>query len=108
MHRPAVSLCLLAAAMAHVLAIPPNITQGLLTHEPPTVNISFIKEVTLTIQPQDFELTPHDEEEVASFLQSSLHLLDPIMRFFDGFVSGWMSPPPQPARPSDPRLLHIA
>ena len=109
MHRPAVSLCLLAAAMAHVLAIPPNITQGLLMHEPspPTVNISFIKEVTLTIQPQDFELTPHDEEEVASFLQSSLHLLDPIMRFFDSFVGGWMSPPP-PVPPSDPRLLSIA
>ena len=107
MHRPAVSLCLLAAAMAHVLAIPPNITQGLLMPSPPTVNISFIKEVTLTIQPQDFELTPHDEEEVASFLQSSLHLLDPIMRFLDGFISGWTSPQ-QPALPSDPRLLRIA
>ena len=109
MHRPAVSLCLLAAAMAHVLAIPPNITQGLLMHEPspPTVNISFIKEVTLTIQPQDFELSPHDEEEVSSFLQSSLHLLDPIMRFLDGFISGWTSPQ-QPALPSDPRLLRIA
>lgn len=60
---------------------------------PPTVNISFIKEVTLSVAPQDFELTPHDEQEVASFLESGLRLLDPIMRFFDGLV-GW-SPPPQ-------------
>ena len=106
MHQPLLSVCLLAAAMAHILAVPPNVTHGLV-HEPPTINISFIKEVTLTIQPQDFELTPHDAQEVSSFLQSSLHLLDPIMRFFDSFVGGWMSPPP-PVPPSDPRLLSIA
>ena len=106
MHQPLLSVCLLAAAMAHILAVPPNVTHGLV-HEPPTINISFIKEVTLTIQPQDFELSPHDEEEVSSFLQSSLHLLDPIMRFLDGFISGWTSPQ-QPALPSDPRLLRIA
>ena len=95
MHRPAVSLCLLAAAMAHVLAIPPNITQGLLMPSPPTVNISFIKEVTLSVAPQDIELTPQTEQEVSSFLESALRLIDPIMRFFSGLGSSWSAPSEQ-------------
>jgi hypothetical protein len=68
----------------------------------PSINISFVKEVTLSVQPQDFDLTPHQEQEVSSFLETGLRLLDPIMRFFEGFIS----PPAEP--PRDQRFLHIA
>jgi hypothetical protein len=86
---------ILVVSVAHALAVPPNATAALVqSHERPTVNISFIKEVTLSVQPQDFELTPQDQLEVSSFLSSGLRLLDPIMRFFDGLVGGW-SPPAQ-------------
>ncbi len=99
-HIP-LSVILLVAAMAHVLAIPPNITEGLVHHrEPPIVNISFIKEVTLSVQPQDFEFSPQDQEQVASFLDSGLRLLDPIMRFFDSLMG---SPPRPTPEQLDPR-----
>jgi hypothetical protein len=90
MRDPRLSLCLLVAAMAHVLALPPNATDGLVQHhrEPPIVNISFIKEVTLSVQPQDFEFSPQDQQQVTSFLDSSLRLLDPIMRFLDSLMGG--------------------
>ena len=106
--------CLLLFSVAYAIAVsPPNITapDSLLLPHPqdsyPSINISFIKEITLSVQPQDFDLSPHQEEEVSTFLESGLRLLDPIMRFFDSFVGGWMSPPP-PVPPSDPRLLSIA
>ena len=96
-HVP-LSACLLIAAMAHVLAIPPNITDGLVHHrEPPVVNISFIKEVTLSVQPQDFEFSPQDQAQVESFLDSGLRLLDPIMRFFDSLMG-------KPSEHVDPRF----
>jgi hypothetical protein len=63
--------------------------------EVPSINISFIKEVTLTVAPQDLALTPHQEQEVSSFLESGLRLLDPIMRFFEG-LAGWQHDPPHP------------
>jgi hypothetical protein len=61
------------------------------------INISFIKEVTLSVQPPDFvELVQDgDQQQVESFLSSSLRLLDPIMRFFDAFFG----PQPQSAAP---------
>jgi hypothetical protein len=54
----------------------------------PSINISFVKEVTLTIAPQDLALSPHEEQEVSSLLESGLRLLDPIMRFFEGLAGG--------------------
>jgi hypothetical protein len=62
------------------------------------------------VQPQDFDLSPHQEEEVSTFLESGLRLLDPIMRFFDGLVGSWsparqQNPPPPP---QDQRFLSIA
>ena len=94
-----VSILLLLAVLAGAV-IPPNDsdTSPLAppVDLPPTVNITFIKEVTLTVSPADLELTPHEEQEVAGFLESGLRMLDPIMRFFDGLV-GW-TPPPQPER----------
>jgi hypothetical protein len=89
---------ILVVSVAHALAVPPNITAHVMRHEPPTVNISFIKEVTLSVQPQDFELTPQDQLQVSSFLSSGMRLLDPIMRFFDGLIGGW-TPPPQEQHP---------
>lgn len=56
-------------------------------HEP-SINISFVKEVTLTIAPQDLPLSPHEEQQVSSLLESGLRLLDPIMRFFEGLAGG--------------------
>ena len=90
-------ILLLLAVLAGAV-VPPNNTLPLAmpVDLPPTVNITFIKEVTLTVSPADLELTPHEEQEVAGFLESGLRMLDPIMRFFDGLV-GW-SPPPQPER----------
>jgi len=115
---------LLLCSMVYVISVPPpNISaatmpldhllleegQPLIRLYPdyPTINISFIKEVTLTVQPQDFELSPHQEQEVSSFLESGLRLLDPIMRFFEGFLGPAQRSPPSPA-PEDPRFIHIA
>lgn len=77
---------LLCLAVATCAAVVPNATAP---HIQPTVNISFIKEVTLSVAPQDVELTPQAEQDVSTFLESALRLLDPIMRFFDGLSSGW-------------------
>jgi len=64
------------------------------------LNISFIKEVTLSVQPPDMAelaaLSPEDHEQVEDFLTSSLRLLDPIMRFFESMV-GATPPEPSPA-----------
>jgi len=60
----------------------------------PIVNISFIKEVTLSVSPEDISLTPQDEQDISGFLSSSLRFLDPIMHFFDSLVGGWSTPPP--------------
>ena len=87
-------LLLLAAAVAHVLAVPPNVTLFHEPTQPPSVNISFVKEVTLTIQPQDFELSPQDEQRVSGLVDSGLRFFDPIMRFLDSLVSGWSHQPP--------------
>ena len=95
MHVKATLLLCLAVLAGAV--VPPNATLPL--DHPTTINISFIKEVTLSLTPQDLELTPHEEQEVSSFLESGLRLLDPIMRFFDGLV-GWNAPPAQQAPPS--------
>lgn len=109
--------CLLLFSVAYAIAVsPPNITgpDSLLLPHPqdsyPSINISFIKEITLSVQPQDFDLSPHQEEEVSTFLESGLRLLDPIMRFFDGLVGSWsparqQNPPPPP---QDQRFLSIA
>jgi len=63
------------------------------------LNISFIKEVTLSVQPPDMAelaaLSPEDHAQVEDFLTSSLRLLDPIMRFFESMVGN--SPPEPPA-----------
>lgn len=54
------------------------------------LNISFVKEVTLSLQPPDMAelaaLSPEDHAQVEDFLTSSLRLLDPIMRFFESMV----------------------
>ena len=86
-----VVLLLLLLALGLVAATNP--TGGL----PSVINISFVKEVTLSVQPPDFvELVQDgDQQQVESFLSSSLRLLDPIMRFFDAFFG----PQPQPAAP---------
>lgn len=81
-------LLLSLAAVLACAATPPNVTHT------PVVNISFIKEVTLSVSPEDIDLTPHEEQEISSFLESGLRLLDPIMRFFDGLVGSWRPPPP--------------
>ena len=80
-------LCLLGLAVL-AGAFPPNAS-----HPLPTINISFIKEVTLSVSPDDIDLSPHDEQEISSFLESGLRLLDPLMRFFDGLVGCWTPPP---------------
>jgi hypothetical protein len=63
------------------------------------LNISFVKEVTLSLQPPDMAelaaLSPEDHAQVEDFLTSSLRLLDPIMRFFESMVGS--SPPEPPA-----------
>lgn len=81
-----VALLLLLAVLAGATNPPFNYT--LPANHPSVINISFIKEVTLSVAPQDIELTPQTEQEVSSFLESALRLIDPIMRFFDG----WMPP----------------
>ena len=58
---------------------------------PVTVNISFVKEVTLSIGPPEladlgYELPPSDAGVVNSFLKSAMRLLDPIMDFFHGYL----------------------
>jgi hypothetical protein len=106
MHWSVVGLLLLS--VAHAVTVPPpnasSVVAALYPSEghQPVINISFVKEVTLSVQPQDFDLTPHQEQEVSSFLETGLRLLDPIMRFFEGFIS----PPAEP--PRDQRFLHIA
>jgi hypothetical protein len=54
------------------------------------LNISFVKEVTLSLQPPDMAelaaLSPEDHAQAEDFLASSLRLLDPIMRFFESMV----------------------
>lgn len=97
---PRATLLLLCLAALAGAIHPPNATFPLLlpVEHAPTVNISFIKEVTLSVAPQDIELTPHEEQEVSSFLESGLRLLDPIMRFFDGLVS-WTPPAQQQEAP---------
>ena len=105
---------LLLFSVAYAIAVPaPNVSAPPFVMHPaadfPSINISFIKEVTLSVQPQDFDLSPHQEEEVSTFLESSLRLLDPLMRFFDGLVGSWIPtgtarPPP----PQDQRFLSIA
>jgi hypothetical protein len=87
MPRALLLLCLAVAACA---VATPNATAP---H--PTVNISFIKEVTLSVAPQDIALTPQAEQEVSSFLESALKLIDPIMRFFSGLGSSWSAPSEQ-------------
>lgn len=88
------ALLLLLAVLAGAMNPPPvhTLPVPIAGEVQPTVNITFVKEVTLSVTPQDIELTPHEEHEVASFLDSSLRLLDPIMHFFDGLV-GWTPPP---------------
>ncbi len=93
---PRGTLLLLCLAVLAGAIHPPNATFPV--EHVPTVNISFIKEVTLSVAPQDIELTPHEEQEVSSFLESGLRLLDPIMRFFDGLV-GWTPPAQQQETP---------
>lgn len=95
MQRILLPLLLGAVLARAVLVDPPNATDAMLTVEPahPSINISFIKEVTLTVSPPDVALTPHEEQEVSSFLESGLRLLDPIMRFFESLTS-----PPEPAQ----------
>jgi hypothetical protein len=64
------------------------------------LNISFVKEVTLSVQPPDMAelagVTQENQEQVEDFLTSSLRLLDPIMRFFESMV-GATPPEPSPA-----------
>jgi hypothetical protein len=109
MHWTVAGLLLLS--VTHAITVPPpNISSIMAALYPsdghqPAINISFVKEVTLSVQPQDFDFSPHQEQEVSSFLESGLRLLDPIMRFFDGLVQSW-SPPAEP--PSDRRFLSIA
>jgi hypothetical protein len=88
-------LLLLALALPG-LAAATNHTLGL----PSVINISFIKEVTLSVQPPDFaELVQDgDQQRVEGFLESSLRLLDPIMHFFENFFSA------QPAEAAPPSL----
>jgi hypothetical protein len=81
-----VALLLLLAVLAGATAPPFNDTVH--AFHPSTINISFFKEVTLSVAPQDIELTPQAEQDVSSFLESALRLFDPIMRLFDG----WMPP----------------
>ena len=65
------------------------------------LNISFIKEVTLSVQPPDMaelaELSQENDAQVESFLTSSLRLLDPIMRFFESIMMVGNPPPEPPA-----------
>ena len=65
------------------------------------LNISFVKEVTLSVQPPDMAelaaLSPEDHAQVEDFLTSSLRLLDPIMRFFESMVG---NAPPEPGQHS--------
>lgn len=103
--------CLLLFSVAYAIAVsPPNISTVFMPHPQdgyPSINISFIKEVTLSVTPQDFDLSPHQEEEVSTFLESGLRLLDPIMRFFDGLIGSW-SPVARQQPPQDQRFLSIA
>jgi hypothetical protein len=57
----------------------------------PSVNISFVKEVTVTVGPEDVQLSPRQEQEITGLLESGMRLFDPILRFFDSL---WASPPP--------------
>jgi hypothetical protein len=68
-----VVLLLLLLALGLVAAT--NHTGGL----PSVINISFVKEVTLSVQPPDFVELVQDgnQQQVESFLSSSLRLLDP-------------------------------
>lgn len=78
-----------------LLSLSPDVVTANATHTamlPTLVNISFVKEVTLSLQPPDLaelssELSQEDHEQVEDFLTSSLRLLDPIMRFFESMVS---------------------
>ena len=69
------------------LALPCAVAAINHTGLPSVINITFIKEVTLSVQPPDFaELVQEgDEQQVEGFLRSSLRLLDPIMHFFEHF-----------------------
>lgn len=87
------SSVLVAAVFAEaVLSGPPNTTTVIElqpvapAHAHPSVNISFIKEVTLTVSPPDLALSPREEQEASSFLEAGLRLLDPIMRFFEALA----------------------
>jgi hypothetical protein len=64
--------------------------------------ISFVKEVTLSLQPPDMAelaaLSPEDHAQAEDFLASSLRLLDPIMRFFESMVG--IQEPVQPNSPA--------
>jgi hypothetical protein len=91
--RAAVCLLLLCTAVPCLFA-DTNVTQH------PIINISFVKEVTLSIQPQDLaelavEVSPEESKQAESFLASSLRFLDPIMHFFENLVF----PPPVPPSP---------
>lgn len=81
-------LLLLLLAVAGVAQADSDNSKNETTLHEPSINISFIKEVTLTIAPQDLPLSPHEEQEVSSLLESGLRLLDPIMRFFEGLAGG--------------------
>lgn len=87
--RIAALLCM-SVAMLSITTAMANTTHAAML--PTLVNISFVKEVTLSLQPLDLaeltsELSQEDHEQVEDFLTSSLRLLDPIMRFFEGMVS---------------------
>jgi len=74
----------LAGLVCAVMAHPPNASF-------PSVNISFVKEVTVTVGPEDVQLSPRQEQEITGLLESGMRLFDPILRFFDSL---WASPPP--------------
>lgn len=85
--RPSLAVLLLTC-LAFISAHPPNASH-------PAVNISFVKEVTVSIGPEDSYLTPLQEEDVSSLLDSGLRLFEPIMRFFDSLAASWNPPQDQ-------------
>lgn len=97
------SVVLTAVFAEAVLSGPPGTTPTAIelqpaAQPPPSINISFIKEVTLTVSPPDLALTPREEQDASSFLEAGLRLLDPIMRFFETLTTG----SPAPSSGQDP------
>lgn len=59
----------------------------------PEVNITFTKEITLTVQPpgQDDYYEPvssENQQKLNDYLSAGLKMLDPIFHFFDQFWTG--------------------